>query len=67
MIGSMGRKGDCWDNAVTESFFATLRTELVDDESTPGAALPRPQIGDYIEGLYNVERLRSHISTTSVR
>ena len=32
MIASMSRKADCWDNAVSESFFATLRAELVDDE-----------------------------------
>jgi len=49
MIASMSRKGDCWDNAVAESFFATLRVELVDDERyvTPSAA--EVSIGDYIE------------------
>ena len=65
MIASMSRKGDCWDNAVSESFFATLRVELVDDErySTPSAA--EVSIGDYIEGFYNTERLHSHLDYVS--
>jgi putative transposase len=65
MIASMSRKGDCWDNAVSESFFATLRAELVDDEhySTPGAA--EVSIGDYIDGFYNTERLHSHLDYVS--
>ena len=65
MIASMSRKGDCWDNAVSESFFATLRAELVDDErySTPSAA--EVSIGDYIERYYNTERLHSHLDYVS--
>jgi len=65
MIASMSRKGDCWDNAVSESFFATLRVELVDDErySTPSAA--EVSIGDYIERYYNTERLHSHLDYVS--
>ena len=65
MIASMSRKGDCWDNAVSESFFATLRAELVDDErySTPSAA--EVSIGDYIERYYNIERLHSHLDYVS--
>jgi len=35
MIASMSRKGDCWDNAPSESFFATLRAELVDRREVP--------------------------------
>ena len=65
MIASMSRKGDCWDNAVSESFFATLRVELVDDEryATPAAA--EVSIGDYIERYYNTERLHSHLDYVS--
>jgi len=65
MIASMSRKGDCWDNAVAESFFATLRAELVDDERyrTRGAA--EASIGDYIESFYNVERLHSFLDYVS--
>ena len=57
----MSRKGDCWDNAVAESFFATLRAELVDHErySTREAAMR--SIGDYIDNFYNVERRHSHL------
>ena len=58
---SMSRKGNCWDNSVSESFFATLRAELVDHErySTRHAAMT--SIGDYIDNFYNVERRHSHL------
>ena len=46
----MSRKGDCWDNAVAESFFATLKCEIRRDlESRAGATL---SIGEYIDGFY---------------
>lgn len=65
MVASMSRKGDCWDNAVAESFFSTLRAELVDDEryATPEAA--ERSIGEYIEQFYNLERLHSHLDYVS--
>jgi transposase InsO family protein len=64
-IASMSRRGDCWDNAVAESFFATLRVELVDHErySTHAAALA--SIADYIDGFYNPVRRHSTISYVS--
>jgi putative transposase len=65
MIASMSRKGDCWDNAVSESFFATLRAELVDDERYPTRRAAETSIGDYIEGFYNVERLHSYLDYVS--
>ena len=40
-IASMSRKGDCWDNAVAESFFATLKAEMVDHEDFQTARTPR--------------------------
>jgi putative transposase len=52
----MSRKGDCWNNAVAESFFATLRAELVDHELYVTHQAATVSIGDYIENFYNVER-----------
>ena len=58
LIASMSRKGDCWDNAVAESFFATLKVELGDTFSSREAA--RIALIDYIEVFYN--RRRRHTS-----
>jgi len=55
---SMSRKGNCWDNAVVESFFATLKIELGDSFSSRKAA--RAALFDYIEIFYN--RQRRHTS-----
>jgi transposase InsO family protein len=65
LIASMSRKGDCWDNAVAESFFATLKGELIDHElyATREAAIA--SIGDYIEGFYNPQRRHSSIGYVS--
>jgi transposase InsO family protein len=65
MVQSMSRTGDCWDNAVAESFFATLRAELVDHEAYPTAPAAEQSIGDYIERFYNAERLHSHLGYVS--
>ena len=62
---SMSRKGDCWDNAVAESFFSTIKRELegIDDfESRLGATLA---IGAYIDGFYNIQRRHSANDYTS--
>lgn len=58
---SMSRKGDCWDNAVAESFFATLRAELVDHARYAARYEAKLSIGDYIDNFYNVERRHSHL------
>jgi transposase InsO family protein len=60
---SMSRKGDCWDNAVVESFFATLKAELGDTFSTRKAA--RAALFDYIEIFYNRKRRHTSIGGIS--
>lgn len=61
LVASMSRKGDCWDNAVAESFFATLRAELVDHERYLSHEDAMSSIGEYIEDFYNIERRHSHL------
>lgn len=56
---SMSRKGNCWDNAVAESFFATLKLEYRADSSLPTPKEAREQIFEYIEVFYNRQRLHS--------
>jgi putative transposase len=65
LVASMSRSGDCWDNAVAESFFATLKTELVDHEHYPTRAAATASIGDYVERFYNPARLHSHLGYKS--
>lgn len=60
-VASMSRKGDCWDNAVAESFFATLRAELVDHASYLTHDAAKLAIGEYIDGFYNIERRHSFL------
>ena len=61
MICSMSRKGDCWDNAPMESFFATLKRELVDERDYVTCHEARADIFQYVEGFYNRRRLHSAI------
>jgi putative transposase len=65
IVQSMSRTGDCWDNALAESFFATLRAELVEDEVYATRETAERSIGDYIESFYNVERLHSFLDYMS--
>jgi putative transposase len=65
VVLSIGRKGECWDNAVAESFFATIKRELVDTRAWPSRAGLRRAIFDYIEGWYNVRRLHSSLNYCS--
>lgn len=58
---SMSRKGNCWDNAVAESFFHTLKTELVDCEDYRTREEAKASIFEYIEVFYNRQRRHSHI------
>lgn len=59
MTQSMSRKGNCWDNAVAESFFATLKKELVRDFVFDSRAAARSAIFEYIEVFYNRQRAHS--------
>ena len=54
----MSRKGDCWDNAVAESFFHTLKTELTNHYKFKNQQEARNVIFEYIEVFYN--RIRIH-------
>jgi putative transposase len=56
---SMSRKGNCWDNAVAESFFKTLKTEMVYHRSFQTKAEARLAIFEYIEVWYNRQRRHS--------
>ena len=62
---SMSRKGDCWDNAVAESFFATLKREVEDIERFESRAQATATIGDYIDKFYNLQRRHSTIDCKS--
>jgi transposase InsO family protein len=57
---SMSRKGNCWDNAVSESLFQTLKTECVNHERYPNREEAKKSISDYIEVFYNRQRLHSN-------
>ena len=60
-VVSMSRRGQCWDNAVSESFFAGLKIELVDDADFQTREEARTRIFDYIERFYNRQRLHSYL------
>ena len=60
MTPSMSRKGDCWDNAVAESFFATLELELIDQQVFATRLAAKTAVFEFIEVFYN--RQRSHQS-----
>jgi transposase InsO family protein len=53
---SVGRTGQCWDNALAESFFATIKGELLEHRPWPTHTAARAAIFDYIEGWYNTRR-----------
>jgi putative transposase len=62
---SMSGKGDCWDNAAMESFWATLKTELVYREHYATRAQAQQSIFEYIEVFYNRQRLHSALGYVS--
>ena len=65
IVPSMSRTGDCWDNAVAESFFASLKAELVDHERYASHSAAVASIGDYVDNFYNPLRRHSHLDYLS--
>jgi putative transposase len=65
ITGSMSRRGNCWDNAVAESFFGTLKTELIHPRIFSTRTLARTVIAEWIEVFYNRQRRHSTIGYLS--
>ena len=65
VLCSMSRKGDCWDNAVAESFFKTLKVERVNDRDYWTREEAQTDIIDYIERFYNRKRRHSYLGYVS--
>jgi putative transposase len=61
LIGSMSRKGNCWDNAVMERFFLNLKMERVWQRDYANQAEATTDIADYIASFYNSVRLHSKL------
>ena len=61
IIKSMSRKGNCWDNAVAESFFKTLKMELIYQNRYETRKQAELSIFEYIEGFYNTHRRHKHL------
>jgi transposase InsO family protein len=62
---SLSRPANCWDNAVAESFFSTLKLDLLYRHSWPTRAAARSAIFEYIEVFYNRERRHSTLGNRS--
>lgn len=62
VVASMSRKGDCWDNAVAESFFSTLKNELTHEQNFDNHQTARAAIFEYIELFYNRQRLHQTLN-----
>jgi transposase InsO family protein len=63
----MSRKGDCWDNAVAESFFASLKTERVFFNNYKTKEEAKKDIFNYIEIFYNNKRRHSYLGNISLK
>ena len=61
LVGSMSRKGNCWDNAISESFFHSLKIELVHQQCYLTRLMAKQSLFQYIEGYYNRRRRHSAI------
>ena len=64
-MGSMSRCGNCWDNAVAESFFGTLKSELIHPRIFSNRTLARTVIVEWIAVFYDRQRLHSTIGYLS--
>jgi transposase InsO family protein len=67
IVCSMSRRGNCWDNAVAESFFATLKVELVHDAAWATRTTARTELFEYLELFYNGQRRHSALGYLSPR
>ncbi len=65
LVGSMSRKGDCWDNAVAERFFGSLKTERTDHGLYATREETTTDVIDSIEMFYNSHRLHSYLGYVS--
>ena len=61
----MSRHADCWDNAVAESFFSSLKKERINIRICKTRDLARADVFDYIEAFYNLTRRHSHLGGIS--
>jgi putative transposase len=61
----MSRKGNCWDNAVAESFFGSLKKERIKKHIYKNRELATSDIADYISSFYNRTRRHSHLGGVS--
>lgn len=66
MVQSMSRKGNCWDNAVAESFFKTLKCELIYDHKEISAKQMELLVFEYIELWYNKKRRHSTLGNLTI-
>lgn len=62
---SMSRRGNCWDNAVAESFFSSLKKERIKKRIYKTREMARADVFDYIEMFYNQTRRHSHLGGVS--
>ena len=67
VVCSMSRRGNCWDNAVAESFFATLKVELVHNAAWATRTAARTELFEYLELFYNGRRRHSALGYLSPR
>lgn len=65
IVCSMSRKGDCWENAVVERFFATLKNELIHRRPWPTVRAARAAMAECIEVFYNWKRKHSTLGYVS--
>ncbi len=65
IVCSMSRRGNCWDNAVAESFFSTLKIELAHGADWATHAAARADVSEYLEIFYNTQRRHSALGYVS--
>jgi putative transposase len=66
IVCRLSRRGDCWDNAVAESFFSTLKSDLSLQDPGLTPELARAQVSDYIDHFYNPQRRHSTLNYFSL-